>query len=55
MRTNIQELIRERRQYDYSWSAIAREISTRSGIAISDETVRRWSGVELAEQPAEVA
>ena len=53
--TDINELIRERRKHDYPWSAIAREISNRSGIEISDETVRRWAGETAPEQSAEVA
>jgi hypothetical protein len=55
MRADISELIRKRREHEYPWSAIAREISNRSGIEISDETVRRWAGETAHEQSAEVA
>jgi hypothetical protein len=39
---SLAELIAARRTYDYPWAAIAREISARSAIEISDDTLRRW-------------
>jgi hypothetical protein len=39
---SLADLIAARRTYDYPWAAIAREISARSEIEISDDTLRRW-------------
>lgn len=38
----LADLITARRTYDYPWAAIAREVSARSAIEISDDTLRRW-------------
>lgn len=47
---DVGQLIADRRQYGYSFAAIAREISERSQIEISDETARRWAAED---EPAE--
>jgi hypothetical protein len=40
--SSLVDLVAKRRTYDYSWAAIAREVSDQSGIEVSDETLCRW-------------
>jgi hypothetical protein len=46
---DFEQLVTSRRQYSYSWAAIAREVSDRSQIDISDESLRRWFDSESSE------
>ncbi len=39
---NFEALVAARRQYEYSWAAIAREVSDRSEIEVSDMSLKRW-------------
>jgi hypothetical protein len=43
-------LVADRRRFKYPWEAIAREVSERSEIEISSESVRRW----FAPEPSDV-
>lgn len=49
---DFEALVAARRQYEYSWAAIAREVSDRSEIEVSDETLRRWFDAESAGRAA---
>jgi len=45
-------LVTSRRQYQYPWAAIAREVSDKSGVEVSDESLRRWFDTDTAERTA---
>jgi hypothetical protein len=49
---DFEALVAARRQYEYSWAALAREISDRSEIEVSDETLRRWFDTEASGRAA---
>jgi hypothetical protein len=48
---DFEQFVKSRRQY-YSWAAIAREVSDKSEIEVSDESLRRWFDTEPAESSA---
>lgn len=49
---DLGKLVGARRQYQYPWAAIAREVSDKSGIEVSDESLRRWFDTESSERAA---
>lgn len=49
---NFEALVIARRQYEYSWAAIAREVSDRSEIEVSDMSLRRWFDSASSEHAA---
>jgi hypothetical protein len=45
----LETVVREMRNDDRTWVWIAKTISCRAGVAVSDESLRRWYG-----EPAQV-
>lgn len=42
---SLDSFVHDRRTIGKSWQTIARELSTVTGIDITDESLRRWYGV----------
>lgn len=49
---DLEALVADRRRYQYPWAAIAREVSDKSGVEVSDESVRRWFEADSSQREA---